>query len=409
MMPTATTGLETELLAIKPQGVRSQGAEGAGQAFSNELKERMESRETQQESRAEERDGTEDDVAAAENKEIEERDEELSADDESRRGKGEEDSQERQESVAADEAEEEEGGKIMPFSLATLIPSDTQTVDAEEGEQLSVNANTPRSALAERLSLSRQPQAKVADGALSAQVGEAADPLLEGEAVPDTRSIKSTTTLQGALEGAAPTAGKGGAEAEVAALRQLAARSLEAPLTGRDALTPAVAASGAAAATAASAAAQNTLAATPTNLIQLPVQAPVQQPGWDRAMGERMVWMARNNVQEAQLQLNPRHLGPIEVRLSLNQDQAQVSFVAASPQAREALESSLPRLREMFAEQGLNLGQADVHSRGREQGNGERGAQGGGRGFSLGDSGVEEAPVVVHQAPLAPGRLDFYA
>lgn len=88
---------------------------------------------------------------------------------------------------------------------------------------------------------------------------------------------------------------------------------------------------------------------------------PLGQKGWDMALGKQLVMMANNRLQEAQIQLNPRHLGPIEVKVSVSQEQqATVQFTVQHAATREAIENSLPRLREMFAEQGLNLGQSDV-------------------------------------------------
>ncbi len=88
---------------------------------------------------------------------------------------------------------------------------------------------------------------------------------------------------------------------------------------------------------------------------------PLRQPNWDRALGERMVWLVRNNLQQAKLELNPRNLGPVEVKLSVNSDQqVNVSFVANTPAAREAIEAALPRLREMLEQAGMSLGESDV-------------------------------------------------
>lgn len=102
---------------------------------------------------------------------------------------------------------------------------------------------------------------------------------------------------------------------------------------------------------------------------QMSIALPLQQSGWGQAMGERVVWMARSNIQQAQIQLNPRELGPIEIKISMQNDQTHVNFVAHHATTRDAIEAALPRLREMLGEQGLNLGQADVsqHSFGDSQ------------------------------------------
>lgn len=89
------------------------------------------------------------------------------------------------------------------------------------------------------------------------------------------------------------------------------------------------------------------------------VDTPLRQPGWDQALSERVMWVANQKFQGAEIKLNPAHLGPIEVRVQLHQDQAQISFTAQHAPAREALEAALPRLREMFAASGYS--QVDVN------------------------------------------------
>lgn len=102
------------------------------------------------------------------------------------------------------------------------------------------------------------------------------------------------------------------------------------------------------------------------------IPVPFNRPGWDQAFSERVIWVARQGLQEAHIQVTPRELGPIEVRVSVQQDQASVAFAAQNSTAREAIENALPRLREMLAESGLNLAQSEVsqqspHERGDER------------------------------------------
>lgn len=93
---------------------------------------------------------------------------------------------------------------------------------------------------------------------------------------------------------------------------------------------------------------------------KLDVATPVHSPNWSAEVGQRVVWMARNNVQEAQLSVNPPHLGPIEITLSLKDDAATARFFSPHAEVREILEQALPRLREMLAGAGVQLGQSDV-------------------------------------------------
>jgi flagellar hook-length control protein FliK len=70
--------------------------------------------------------------------------------------------------------------------------------------------------------------------------------------------------------------------------------------------------------------------------------------------------MAARGQQEGSLVLSPEHLGPLEVRISVSQNTAQVWFGAQQAETRAALTDSLPRLRELFSEAGLSLGHAGV-------------------------------------------------
>lgn len=98
----------------------------------------------------------------------------------------------------------------------------------------------------------------------------------------------------------------------------------------------------------------------------LPDNLPTLQPGgnpeaWSRALGERLLMMADKGLQSATLRLQPEHLGPMEIRISVSEDGAtKVLFSAHHGQTRDALEGAIPRLRELFAEQGLSLAQANV-------------------------------------------------
>jgi flagellar hook-length control protein FliK len=82
---------------------------------------------------------------------------------------------------------------------------------------------------------------------------------------------------------------------------------------------------------------------------------------WSQGLGERLMLMAERNLQSATIRLQPEQLGPVEIRLRVNDDgAAQVHFSAAHAQTRDALDAAIPRLRELFAEQGLSLAHANV-------------------------------------------------
>ena len=83
-------------------------------------------------------------------------------------------------------------------------------------------------------------------------------------------------------------------------------------------------------------------------------------PEWNKEMAERVIWMHKQQIPSAELRLNPRHLGPVTIRVDVTQDQATVAFTAQHAAVKEAIEAALPKLREMFSAQQLNLAEVNV-------------------------------------------------
>lgn len=86
------------------------------------------------------------------------------------------------------------------------------------------------------------------------------------------------------------------------------------------------------------------------------ITKPVSHPGWSKDLGEHILWMNNKEIPAAEIKLNPVHLGPVSVRIDVNQDnQATILFTAQHAETKEALEASVPKLREMLQGQQLNL------------------------------------------------------
>jgi flagellar hook-length control protein FliK len=151
---------------------------------------------------------------------------------------------------------------------------------------------------------------------------------------------------------------------------------------------------------------------------QLAINTPAHNANWSQELGQRVAWMANRELREAQIHMNPRHLGPIDVRISYGHDQQMsVNFVAQHAQTRDMLDAALPRLREMFDSQGLNLADANVSeesSSHREQafqsGDSERGH--GGTGGAAASTGLETGEdLMLDSTPLVAmeGLVNAYA
>jgi flagellar hook-length control protein FliK len=200
-----------------------------------------------------------------------------------------------------------------------------------------------------------------------------------------------------ALRAAADAAPANGAElrAKAADVARVAAPDAPAPL-------PTLVA---AAATAAS----QVAAATPTDRIA----ARVGTPGWDNQVGQKIVWMVAGKEQSASLTLNPPDMGPMQVVLSVTNDQASVTFSAHQPEVRQALEDAMPKLREMLGQSGISLGNATVDAGSSSQQQAQQGGQsrGGRTGFQFGaDAGPEvQAGTTTIRTGGGNGLVDTFA
>lgn len=148
---------------------------------------------------------------------------------------------------------------------------------------------------------------------------------------------------------------------------------------------------------------------------QASLYQPVGSEGWDRALGQKVVMMVDNSQQEVDMQLNPPNLGPLEVKLTLDKNEATLTFVAAHQPVKEALQASLPRLTEMLAESGIQLGNVNIELGGRqaEQGREQAQRQGGRSGNGLGGEDDDGVTAVNSQAArrlamTAPGNVNLF-
>ena len=91
------------------------------------------------------------------------------------------------------------------------------------------------------------------------------------------------------------------------------------------------------------------------------ISQPVSSPTWGDVLGDRVMWMVGQQQQGAELRLNPPSLGPLEIKLSMSDGQATLTFNTQHLPVKEALEAATPRLREMFGESGINLGNVSVN------------------------------------------------
>jgi flagellar hook-length control protein FliK len=97
------------------------------------------------------------------------------------------------------------------------------------------------------------------------------------------------------------------------------------------------------------------------------VTTPLQDNRWAQDFSERIVWVAKNDQQVAQINISPAQLGPVQITLNMNGDQASIAFASPHAEVRKAIEDAMPNLREMLSTAGISLGQSNVGAQLQQQ------------------------------------------
>lgn len=108
---------------------------------------------------------------------------------------------------------------------------------------------------------------------------------------------------------------------------------------------------------------------------QLVMDTPISQKQWGNEFSQKITWMATQQDQHAELHLNPAQLGPVDVVIKVSGDQATAQFTSAHAAVREVIEQSIPKLREMLADNGIMLGNTTVSDQAPREQRGEFGNQ----------------------------------
>lgn len=164
-------------------------------------------------------------------------------------------------------------------------------------------------------------------------------------------------------------------------------------------------------------AAEGSLRREPQNLPHLKLasqEAPAE-------LHQKVNVMLAEKLQQAEIQLDPLGLGKMKIQIQIGADsQANVHFVVQHGQTREMLEQAMPRLRDMLAGQGIQLGQTQVQQQSQQQqqqgqptfsGQGQQGQSGG--QSHAGNGLVEGEPTTANLSLLVESTngsgIDFYA
>ncbi|MBB1268077.1 flagellar hook-length control protein FliK [Shewanella sp. SR44-3] len=127
-------------------------------------------------------------------------------------------------------------------------------------------------------------------------------------------------------------------------------------------------------------------------------------------MQQQLITMVSKGIQQAEIRLDPPELGHMLVKINVQGDQTQVQFQVAHSQTKDLVEQALPKLRDLLAQEGMQLSDSHV-----SQGDGGRGdkdqRQGGERygGEQLDDNAAQETNLMANRTSHSNSAIDYYA
>lgn len=99
----------------------------------------------------------------------------------------------------------------------------------------------------------------------------------------------------------------------------------------------------------------------------------ITKPEGHQQLAEKVRWMVNAKNLVAEIRLDPAELGSVHVKVAVSGESATVNFVVQSQLAKDAMDNATPKLRDMLAEKGIELGQSSVEQESQGQGSQEEG------------------------------------
>ena len=255
-----------------------------------------------------------------------------------------------------DNTDSSETKALAAAASTAAVATAAQQVSAQTASQSANNALTDKAAMlhANNAHAAQQAAAQQANVA-SPQQQATLDPALTAQgmamnAMPAATKAGSTDALLKAGASAAALSGLGKAGAKEDSKDSTFAQQI---------------------ASAAGAQGTATVGSGPTRAeIQAAQQAPLQltKELANEQVAEKVQMMMSKNLKNLDIRLDPPELGQMKIRMTMNNDVANVHFTVSNQQARDVIEQTLPRLREMLAQQGMQLADSSVQQQSSGQG-----------------------------------------
>jgi flagellar hook-length control protein FliK len=104
---------------------------------------------------------------------------------------------------------------------------------------------------------------------------------------------------------------------------------------------------------------------TTNNLLEEPLDIQSKQAA--SMIGERVMMMISQGKQEVQIRLDPAELGSMFIKVNMQQDEVQLNIQTQASVTKDIIDQNMPRLREQLAQQGIQLGDANVEQQAQQQ------------------------------------------
>ena len=141
---------------------------------------------------------------------------------------------------------------------------------------------------------------------------------------------------------------------------------------------------------------------------QVQMQEMIQR--FSPVMKQQLITMVSNGIQQAEIRLDPPELGHLMVKIQVHGDQTQVQFHVAQTQTRDLIEQAIPRLREMLAQEGLQLADSQVsQGGGGRDGQSQESSQGTSQQHDLDENSALEHTMFQNHSESLQSGIDYYA
>lgn len=92
----------------------------------------------------------------------------------------------------------------------------------------------------------------------------------------------------------------------------------------------------------------------------LMIRTEVSEPDWGNAFNHQVMWLSQQKMNTATISLNPKELGPIDLNIQVHAKEAHITINTYHQDINELLQQTMPRLRDMLQNEGLNLTQVQI-------------------------------------------------